>query len=140
VIILLIWRLHVWYYYLVLILVDCLWHKTYEQFTSSSPQSWIWIVSASYYADNSLWDGIGCASASSCCQFNTPPWFCASLPQATSESLEMRVCHGQHPNDEDVIVSLVDIYVMWTNSCMNWLCLKYSTFIPPSTHPRPLIH
>ncbi len=67
---------------------------------------------ATYYINNPLWDGIGCASGSSCCQFNTPPWFCKSLPEATTESLEMRLCHGQFPNDEDVIISLVEIFVM----------------------------
>ncbi len=28
---------------------------------------------ATYYINNPLWDGIGCASGSCCCQFNPPP-------------------------------------------------------------------
>ena len=32
-----------------------------------------------YYLDDPLWDGEGCGSTSTCCEFNTPPWFCKSL-------------------------------------------------------------
>ena len=32
------------------------------------------------YSDEPLWDGHGCGTESSCCQFNSPPWFCKQLP------------------------------------------------------------
>ena len=34
-----------------------------------------------FYRNDTLWDGEGCGSTSSCCEFNSPPWFCKSLPQ-----------------------------------------------------------
>ena len=38
-----------------------------------------------FYEDSDpLWDGEGCGSTSTCCEFNNPPWFCKQLPQRTS--------------------------------------------------------
>ena len=62
--------------------------------------------------ENPLWDGEGCISTDSCCQFNSPPWFCKTLPQPTTDDLELRICCNQHHTDEDTIINLVDIYVM----------------------------
>ena len=64
-----------------------------------------------YYSDNPLWDGQGCGSSSSCCQFNIPPWFCTTLPQATSDDLEVRNCYAVSASSEDKIITLIDIYV-----------------------------
>ena len=63
------------------------------------------------YSENPLWDGIGCVSTSTCCTLNNPPWFCKTLSQPTRDNIEMRACGDQHQNDEDVLVSLVEIYV-----------------------------
>ena len=55
-----------------------------------------------YYVDDPLWDGKGCETESSCCEFNTPPYFCSSLPQSTGDNLEVRMCFGEgHSNEED---------------------------------------
>ena len=59
-------------------------------------------------ADDPLWDGSGCGSGSSCCEFNNPPWFCATLPQPTTE---LRICRNQDSDNEDVIIGLVEINV-----------------------------
>lgn len=64
-----------------------------------------------FYTSNLLWDGEGCGATNTCCQFNTPPWFCTTLPQPTSDDLEVRICADQQPMDEDALVSLIDIYV-----------------------------
>ena len=64
------------------------------------------------YSGNPLWDGEGCGPASSCCQLNTPPWFCTTLPQPTTDDIELRICHDFHPSDEDALISLVDVYIM----------------------------
>ena len=64
------------------------------------------------YGDDPLWDGAGCGPNNSCCQFNTPPWFCTTLAQATTDDIELRICNDQGLNDEDVLVSLLDIHVM----------------------------
>ena len=65
-----------------------------------------------YYTNDPLWDGEGCGSASTCCEFNTPPWFCRSLPRPTSDDLELRLCnHFDFAYDEDKLIYLVDIFI-----------------------------
>ena len=64
-----------------------------------------------YYPDNPLWDGEGCGPTNTCCDFNNPPWFCKTLPQPTSDDIELRICGDQSTSNEDVIISLVDINV-----------------------------
>ena len=61
-----------------------------------------------YYTEDPLWDGKGCGPTSTCCTFNSPPWFCKSLPQRTNEVLEIRLCNL---GDEDKIVTQIDIYI-----------------------------
>ena len=64
------------------------------------------------YADDPLWDGQGCASTSTCCQFNNPPWICTTLPEQTSDDIEFRIC-GDYPRDtdEDTLVNFIDFYI-----------------------------
>ena len=65
-----------------------------------------------YYTDDPLWDGQGCCGNRTCCEFNTPLWFCASLPQPTSDNLELRNCYGDSSDYEDKItITLIEIYV-----------------------------
>ena len=64
------------------------------------------------YTDDPLWDGEGCGPTSTCCEFNNPPWFCTALPQPTTDDIEVRLCLDGESGAEDVIVSLVDVYVM----------------------------
>jgi len=66
---------------------------------------------SSYYTSDPLWDGQGCGHHSSCCQFNSPPWFQRELSQITSDDIEMRVCFTLDRADEDVIIYLVELYV-----------------------------
>ena len=67
---------------------------------------------SSVYSDDPLWDGEGCGPTNTCCAFNSPPWFCTTLPQPTTNDIELRICADQEPSDEDSLISLVDIYVM----------------------------
>jgi hypothetical protein len=62
------------------------------------------------YQDDPLWDGDGCGPTSTCCQFNNPPWFCATLPEPTTDDVELRICMDD--NQENAYVELVDIFVM----------------------------
>ena len=63
-----------------------------------------------FFQDDPLWDGAGCGNTSTCCQFNSPPWFCRDLPgQPTSDDLEVRICHAR--GVEDTPVQLVELYV-----------------------------
>lgn len=62
------------------------------------------------YTHDPLWDGQGCPSSSSCCKLHRPPWFCATLPQTTTEDLEIRICNDEGAANENIVVSLIDIY------------------------------
>ena len=62
-----------------------------------------------FYSDDPLWDGLGCGSSGACCEFNTPPWFCKSLPQPTSDDLELRLCNRGYQDDK--LIHLVDIFI-----------------------------
>ena len=64
------------------------------------------------FADDPLWDGEGCGATSTCCQFNNPPWFCTTLPQPTTDDIEMRVCNNEGESNEDVILSFANINIM----------------------------
>ena len=68
------------------------------------------IFASNYFLDP-LWDGAGCGSTSTCCSFNSPPWFHKELPSPTSDNIEMRVCCDQLRSDEDIAMSSVEIYV-----------------------------
>ena len=68
-----------------------------------------------YYGDDPLWDGQGCGPTSSCCRFTNPPWFCKSLPQPTSDDIELRLCAafsstGAYYN-EDTPIELLEVFV-----------------------------
>ena len=65
-----------------------------------------------FYADNPLWDGVGCdESSTTCCEFNNPPWFCKQLPQSTSDDIELRLCADDLHIREDTPIELVEIYI-----------------------------
>ena len=62
------------------------------------------------YTHDPLWDGHGCGPRSTCCSFNTPPWFCKQLPQPTTDDIELRLCSDE-PTSEDALIELVELYV-----------------------------
>ena len=63
------------------------------------------------FYNDPLWDGQGCGSTSSCCTFNTPPYFKRTLNESTSDALEIRNCYGVQSYAEDKLITLIDIYV-----------------------------
>ena len=64
------------------------------------------------YTDDQLWDGKGCGSIErACCNLPGLPWFHRSFSYTTSDYIEMRLCCDQELTDEDVAVSLFEIYV-----------------------------
>ena len=64
-----------------------------------------------YFTSDPLWDGAGCGPLSTCCSFNTPPWFYKQLPQPTNKDIEMRLCRDQARPDEDIsALELIEIY------------------------------
>ena len=57
-----------------------------------------------------LWDGEGCGDTSTCCEFNSPPWFCRDLPESTTDDIELRLCSDQDISNEDTGIEIVNIY------------------------------
>ena len=67
-----------------------------------------------WYTADPLWDGEGWRGMwdnSTCCQFNSPPWFCKNLPVSTTDDIELRVCHNGVDTEENVGVEMVDIFI-----------------------------
>ena len=58
-----------------------------------------------------LWDGQGCGPTSSCCTFNSPPWFNVTLSSPTTDNIEVRICGNQPITNEDTPVQLIELYV-----------------------------
>ena len=71
----------------------------------------IWGSGSTYYSDDPLWDGAGCGKNSTCCQFNNPPWFYSTLPQATMDDMEVRLCFGEAADNENAVIYLLEIFV-----------------------------
>lgn len=63
-----------------------------------------------FLSQDPLWNGMGCGASSTCCQFNTPPWFCKTLPQPSTDDLEVRMCRNEGMN-ENIDINLVELYV-----------------------------
>jgi hypothetical protein len=72
-----------------------------------SPWSFQFIL----YPDDVLWDGQNCTSTSTCCQFNNPPWFTKNLTSATTDDIELRICTDGVPEDDDIPLELIELYV-----------------------------
>ena len=62
-----------------------------------------------FYSEDPLWDGEGCGPTSSCCQFNSPPWFCKELPQPTTDDVEVRVCKYDYRRGTPF--DLIELYI-----------------------------
>lgn len=68
-------------------------------------------VAFQFYAEDPLWDGIGCGDLSACCSFNNPPWFSKQLPASSTDDLELRVCRDSGATNEDIPFEIVELYV-----------------------------
>ncbi len=64
--------------------------------------------STTVYHNDPLWDSKGCGPNSMCCEH--PPYFCSSLPQATSDDLEVRIISDELASGEDTRVFVVELY------------------------------
>ena len=62
------------------------------------------------YSNDPLWDGQGCSSTSTCCQFNNPPWFTKQLSSVTTDNIELRICCNTF-GGEDIPLELIELYV-----------------------------
>ena len=57
-----------------------------------------------------LWDGAGYGIDSTCGQFNNPPWFYFTLPQATKDDVEVRLCFTEAASYKNIVIYLLEIY------------------------------
>ena len=64
-----------------------------------------------FFVDDPLWDGMNYEVAS-CCEFNSPPWFMAHLPNPTTDDIEFRLCFDETYSNENVAIQLMEIYVI----------------------------
>ena len=65
-----------------------------------------------FYTSRPLWDGQDCiASASTICRLNNPPHFYATLPEPSTDDLDMRVIVDEDASNENVIVIEVELYI-----------------------------
>ena len=64
-----------------------------------------------FQSDDPLWDGQNCRAGTTCCQFNTPPWFTRDLPSSTSDDIELRLCYTNDNIHEDIALELIELYV-----------------------------
>ena len=64
-----------------------------------------------FFPDDPLWDGEGCTSNSTCCQFNNPPWFTNNLPNSTTDDIELRLCLVNQITYSDVLLELIELYI-----------------------------
>ena len=67
---------------------------------------------ATFYPNGDpLWDGQGCGPNSSCCTFNSPPWFNVQLSSPTTDDIEVRICCNEGIGNEDTPIQLMELYV-----------------------------
>ena len=64
------------------------------------------------YPEDPLWDGRGCtAGSSTCCDGDIRPYFCKELPSPTTDNIEVRICLDEPPDNERVLVEVIELYV-----------------------------
>ena len=64
-----------------------------------------------WYTNNTLWDGEDCYPGSSCCDNPLAPWFRRTLQKKTTEDIEVRWCHGQGEDIEQLGIELLELYI-----------------------------
>jgi hypothetical protein len=62
------------------------------------------------YDEDPLWDGEQC-EGECCSNGKSPPWFSVTLPNSTSDDIEVRICGDEDTNNEDTLIQLLEIFV-----------------------------
>ena len=72
--------------------------------------NWSW--NSALYPNDPLWDGKQCSvQEAACCKSTSMPWFIKSLNEESSSPIEIRLCHNEGFNNEDVPVDIIEILV-----------------------------
>ena len=82
-----------------------------DYFCDSGQQGHVEGQPPQFYSADPLWDGAGCESDITCCDFNTPPWFYKQLSDPTTDDIEMRVCRDEDNSNEDIALQIFEIFV-----------------------------
>ena len=82
-----------------------------DDYFCESGYIWPGVELYSFHSEDTLWDGDGCHSSSTCCTFNNPPYFTKYLDNPTTDDIELRLCCYHPSNRENIAVELVEIYV-----------------------------
>ena len=82
-----------------------------DYFCDSGNREWSSSEKFTFFSEDPLWDGEGCGPTSSCCQFNSPPWFCKELPQPTTDDVEVRVCRYPDNYNRGTPFELIELYI-----------------------------
>ena len=80
-------------------------------FCESGITQWDGRYGVFYPNGDPLWDGQGCGPTSSCCTFNSPPWFNVQLSSPTTDDIEVRICGDEGIEGEDTPIQLMELYV-----------------------------
>jgi len=80
-------------------------------FCETGLTSWPRTNGVFYSNGDPLWDGQGCGPTSSCCTFNSPPWFNVTLSPPTTTNIEVRICSSSGIGIEDSPIQLMELYV-----------------------------
>ncbi len=83
-----------------------------EYFCESGVSSVSALGSNIFYPDDPLWDGQGCIHGNPCCSLNiNPPWFKKTLPNPTTDDIEMRLCMQQYAYSGNIALEQMELYV-----------------------------
>ena len=87
-------------------------------------------INGPFYSNGDpLWDGQGCGLNSTCCTFNSPPWFNVQLPSPTTNNIEVRICSNVGISQEDTPIQLMELYVKWTGNDQHTYFEVYSSWV-----------
>ena len=68
-------------------------------------------VSGTNYINHILWSGTDCPPDSTCCTFNTPPWFWRVLNTSVADDIQVRQCANNVVTDENVNAIIIEVYI-----------------------------
>ena len=62
------------------------------------------------FENDPVWDGEKC-EGECCSNGKSPPWFSVTLPNPTSDDIEVRICGDEGTSNEDTPIQLLEIYI-----------------------------
>ena len=68
-------------------------------------------VPGTNYINHTLWSGTDCPPDSTCCTFNTPPWFWRVLNTSVADDIQVRQCSNTVVTDENVNAIIIEVYI-----------------------------